>query len=571
MSEFPYKNPISPQTVNGPISVQRTDDFGSNFSNLSVGGHMEVYNLSDLIYTIPSGTTGQINYSGNTIPITFIKGTGASYSPDVLTLYSDNISSGRRKLGMLVYVYETDLTYEFYIKNYNTLWNSATGATGVGGNTVVISEFGTQVKGNTPQGVAFISGWTGSTIEGVNGVTRETANWRIFNLNGIYLTGGTYFSGTSELDLYNNDGSVITVTGITSGGGGVPINVSISANTGLGEINNQLFTTYNTTLNSALSTTTTIGGFPSGTTVNQLSGRSFVSLFDDLLFPTVSATYTIPTINVNSPGSSTVEVGSTYNTTIQIRAVKNDAGNFTLIGFRRNGVTVSSTTVLIASTTTATPFIGPSNPNAPNSAFTVNFSQSYIIPTGLTTSTTTYDGIGNYLSGLPKFNNKGLIDDRTPSIRTTTAPQLSANTFPSSTITITGIYPYFYGTSLSNNQITVDMVRTVISGGTVAGVTNNKVLQAITNTTTINYNSDDTAKYYWFAHNSSYPIKIQWYKNSIDQASINPFPNTSGFFTVYSATTNSESGFWSGKTYYIYLSNNAQTLGSINFNAVTVV
>ena len=115
MSELPYKNPVSPQTFNGPVSVQRTDEFGTNFSNLGVGGHMEVYNLSDLVFVIPSGTTGQVDYTGNTIPVSLIKGNGAAYSPDVLTLYSDNISSGRRKIGMLVYVYETDQTYEFHM------------------------------------------------------------------------------------------------------------------------------------------------------------------------------------------------------------------------------------------------------------------------------------------------------------------------------------------------------------------------------------------------------------------------------------------------------------------------
>ena len=102
---FNYKNPISPAQLNGVQSVGRSDTQGTNFSILGVGGFVEVYNLTDLIYTIPSGTTGQIRYSGNSLPITFSKGTGAPFSPDVLTLNSDNISSGRRKLGMLVYVY----------------------------------------------------------------------------------------------------------------------------------------------------------------------------------------------------------------------------------------------------------------------------------------------------------------------------------------------------------------------------------------------------------------------------------------------------------------------------------
>ena len=87
-----YQNPITPISVLGPSSVPRVKPFGTNFSVLGVGGYMEVYNLSDLYFTVPPSTTGSIENSGNTIPIQFSKGTGSSFSPDVLTLISDNIS-----------------------------------------------------------------------------------------------------------------------------------------------------------------------------------------------------------------------------------------------------------------------------------------------------------------------------------------------------------------------------------------------------------------------------------------------------------------------------------------------
>ena len=77
MSNLPYKNPISPLQVLGCSSVSRTDTFGTNFSVLGTGGFMEVYNLSDLDYTIPIGQTGTIEFSGNTIPIQFKKGSGS--------------------------------------------------------------------------------------------------------------------------------------------------------------------------------------------------------------------------------------------------------------------------------------------------------------------------------------------------------------------------------------------------------------------------------------------------------------------------------------------------------------
>ena len=217
---FNYKNPISPEQLNGVQSVTRSQTFGTNFSILGVGGFSEVYYLDDLIYTIPSGATGDIEYSGNVIPISFTKGTGDIFSPDVLTLNSDNISSGRRRLGMLVYVRNVDQFYQYDVPNFEYLWSAATGATGVGGNTVVISDFGTQIKNNSSEGLNFISGWTGSTIEGVSGTTRNNANWKKYYGNNLSVTGGSYNSFSSTLTLVNITGGTISITGIGGGGGG---------------------------------------------------------------------------------------------------------------------------------------------------------------------------------------------------------------------------------------------------------------------------------------------------------------------------------------------------------------
>ena len=198
---FNYKNPLTPLTLLGNLSVQRNDIFGTNFSVLSTGGYMEVYSLNDLSYTIPP-TTGLIKYSGNTIPIQLNKGNGSPFSFDVLTLNSDNISSGRRRIGMMVYVINQNQIYQYQIPNFETLFNSATGATGIGGATVVFSDFGTTVKSNSPEGISFISSWTANTIEGVSGETSTTAVWKKFvtggGVSGDYLplSGGTVTGNT---------------------------------------------------------------------------------------------------------------------------------------------------------------------------------------------------------------------------------------------------------------------------------------------------------------------------------------------------------------------------------------
>ena len=247
MSNFLNKIPVSPITSLGSPSIPNDSTIGTNFSILQTGGYMEVYSLSGLTYTIPPSTTGVIEFSGNSIPIQFTKGTGAVFSPDVLILNSDNISSGRRKLGMLSYVYETNKIYQFNIDNYDTLWNNATGATGPGGATVVISDYGTTVKSNSVEGIAFISAWTSSTISGIGGYNDTNASWRVLSTSGtftggtvsgatiftdgltantisattyqnlpqdIFVTGGTY--SNSIATFTNNTGGTFNVTGLTT-------------------------------------------------------------------------------------------------------------------------------------------------------------------------------------------------------------------------------------------------------------------------------------------------------------------------------------------------------------------
>jgi hypothetical protein len=148
----------------------------------------------------------------------FSKGSGTTFSIDTLTLNPDNISSGRKKLGMLVYVKDQDQVYQFNINNYETLWNAATGATGIGGATVVISDFGTTVKANSPQGIAFISGWTANTIDGISGETQSSAVWKKYYGSNLSLTGGTYSGGT--LILTNITGGTTSISGFGTGSSG---------------------------------------------------------------------------------------------------------------------------------------------------------------------------------------------------------------------------------------------------------------------------------------------------------------------------------------------------------------
>ena len=210
---FIYKNPISPVTISGPFSVPINSDVGTNFSVLGIGGYQEVYTLDDLKYTIPSGTTGDVLFSGNTIPIQLAISPIPGL-PDTLVLNSDGISSGRRRLGMMVSVISANTNYVFQISGYTELFNNALTA-----GSISETEFGYTVDNLTPEGQILIDAWSASTIEDVSGYTSDNANWKVFSSSAWQITGGTYFSGTSTLELYDNTGGTISVSGFTSQSG----------------------------------------------------------------------------------------------------------------------------------------------------------------------------------------------------------------------------------------------------------------------------------------------------------------------------------------------------------------
>jgi len=194
-----YKNPITASQSSGTNSVLRTSVFGNNFSVLNIGGYIEVYNLSDLGLILTAETyPSVIQLSANTIPINFTKGSGSAFSPDLITLNSDNISSGRRRLGMQVFVQEMGIVYQYTIPNYETLWNNLSGLTGA--EAVTQTDYTTTINNLSIEGQDFIDAWSNSTIEGVDGVLREDARWVIYESVGS--------------TIYTRDGSLLRDRGV---------------------------------------------------------------------------------------------------------------------------------------------------------------------------------------------------------------------------------------------------------------------------------------------------------------------------------------------------------------------
>ena len=377
------------------------------------------------------------------------------------------------------------------------------------------------------------------------------------------ITGGTYFSGTSTIQLTDNLGNNIDITGITTS-----TDISVSANTGLGIVDpSTLYTIYNSTLSSDLEMASNVGGINAGTTVADLTGQTFVQLFNDLLFPTVLPTYTVPTITTNGISSQTLEVGTTESINFTGVGTKNDAGEFTSIRLRKNSsdvVTDNSPTE--GSATDIPDQFGFTNNNNPNHTYTSNaFTETLTVPapTGSnTSSSTTYDAEGDCNAGVVKKDNKGNDDTRSFGTNSNT-PQAARTNLDASNRTITGVYPYWYGTS--STQPTVSSILDAISGGTAnkSSITNNQ-----DGTLTITFNA--SSEFLWFAHFEEYNTKQSYYVSDLNKGNF----GSSGLFNTFSTgNADSPDGYWTNVGYKIYIGNyqtETTSFGSMQLRTSTV-
>jgi len=334
---FIYKNPSVGTTLSTPDVVTRLSVVGSNFSVLTAGGYMEVWSLSDLNYQTFGGS-GLIENSGNTIPIYYSK-SNLGFIASKVTIEDDGITSGRRRLGMQVYVHETDTVYQYVIPNYETLFNSASGATEEDPSTgkYVVSD-------NTVDGLAFVNAWLDSSIEGVSGVTRANARWRIFYGTDVTVTGGTYTNGTALFT--NSTGGTFSVTGFTTGGTGTDTFLTGGTYTN---------STGTLTLERNDSGTIDITGFTTGTTEDTyVTGVTYNQLTKELTLGLNDG------VDFNATGFAAEVTGGTYSGG-SITLFKNDGTTSQITGLEilthiglvnDTNVSVSGTTIDTVDTTT---------------------------------------------------------------------------------------------------------------------------------------------------------------------------------------------------------------------------
>jgi len=316
---------------------------------------------------------------------------------------------------------------------------------------------------------------------------------------------------------------------------------------------------YNSSVSDSLQTVQ-LGGISAGTLASTLKGKTYDQLLDQMLFPDTPPTYTIPNIltTLTSGTIGTFEVGISKAISLSLTGIKNDAGDFTRLTIYRNSTILNNSSAPPSSSATSLPSqYGFADPNNPNKSFTITASDTVTVPYG----SIQWYGQGDYNAGLPKKNNKGVTDSRTAQVRDSSYPQNSATNYNSNTLTVTGIYPFYWGVSGSQptSSDIAQAIQNNASYGTVT-VAPNKVLADASGTISINFNA--SGQYLWFAVLGSFTTKTVWYVTALNNGSIGGASNLFGYKITQNFT--SPNGYWSNIPFGVYISNFATSSDSGN-------
>ena len=279
-------------------------------------------------------------------------------------------------------------------------------------------------------------------------------------------------------------------------------------------------------------TTCTVGGLINNTAI---FGCSIEYILQTILVPTVCSDVTNPSATfILSPSTTIYEVGqsvcltgcSTFNQG-SVTPLYDSTGSCIAASGPRSGVPNTYG------------YVGLSGITELSSAlFDVQCVMGYAVQPGNNTwslsviydsGTTVYNSTGGtHLTALPSGST-------TPIVRT-----------------ITGIYPFFYGTVASGSAPAGDN-RPAPSAGLITGGT--KVVQSSTGTISINFGStsDD---YIWFAIPNASTSKTCWFINASNNGLIGGVVSAGGnLFPDFDSVTGVTTTFWSGQTYKLYISN----------------
>lgn len=240
-------------------------------------------------------------------------------------------------------------------------------------------------------------------------------------------------------------------------------------------------------------TTVTVGGLPAG---SDIFGLPIDVILERILVPPLNPTFT----SFNISGQSTlIEVGETL------------AGSKNFVWSTSNSQNVTANSVSILDVTA-----------------------------GVTLQ-----------SGLANDGNEsidiGVVNTSAPftqSYRATAINSNNGNVFQSGLFTVTGIYPFFFGTSATPPVAN----QALLNSGS-------KTVSSSQGTLNIDFNA--TIEYLWFAIPSSSPTKTRWFVDTLNNGDIGGPTNL--FNNAVTVSVNSPSGLWSSVNYDFYISNFATT------------
>ena len=160
-----------------------------------------------------------------------------------------------------------------------------------------------------------------------------------------------------------------------------------------------------------------VGGIAKGTKLSDIEGKTFNSIFDDLLFPTLNPTFTPPSASI---------AWKNYRSTQEVGATGPTSSNFTT-GYNAGQITLSGSKQANRGGTqdTANSFI-----------YVNDDTNNKTLPTKVTLGNTTFKYRAAYAQGPQPKDNKG-GDYLTP---------LAAGNVSSSAITLNGTYPWYAST-----------------------------------------------------------------------------------------------------------------------------